>query len=486
MTPIVTAEEMKHLEQLAFAAGVDPSTCMDKAAENIAAAVESFIYDHHLPPRVLLLTGKGNNGGDTFTAGSLLLERGFFVQAYSPFPLTNLSPLCKARHGRFTSQKGEVLFSLPPDPQSFSLILDGLVGTGFKGTAEGPLAQVIEWANQLETPIFSIDIPSGLDATTGEATVAIQATATIYLGLPKIGFFIEKGWDLVGKLISAGIGLPPHILNQALPAAHLLDPITLKLPSLYRARHKYTAGYVLGIAGSSTLAGAAALSSTAVLRSGAGIIRLLTMPKTSLHAFPPEIIVEEYNLARFQEEIKRAAAIFVGPGLGRTTDVEKLLYQLLPSLSVPSVLDADALYFLAKNPSWSLPPQTILTPHHHEMQILLGQIPSLATCQHYVQQHPTTLILKGAPTVIFHPNKNPLIVSTGDPGMATAGTGDVLTGILAGLLAQKMPPYEAAALGVYLHGRAGELAARELTSYSMMASDLLDYLPEAVKEVLLI
>ncbi len=474
MIPIVTSDEMQR-----FDAALDPATSMDKAAEGIARAVEAFIYDHHLPPRVILLTGKGNNAGDAYTAGCLLLQKGFFVQALSTFSIDHVSPLCRARHGRFISQKGQIAFSLPSDMESYSLIIDGLVGTGFQGKAEGPLAHAIDWANRSGLPIFSIDIPSGLNGTTGDvATTAIQATATLYLGFPKIGFFIGQGWDHVGKLIPVDIGLPPPQLS----IATLLDPTSLKLPSLKRSRHKYTAGYVLGIAGSPTMPGAAALAASGVLHSGAGIVRLLTLPGTPSYPFLPEVIHEDYNLARIQEESQRAAAFFVGPGLGRTSEVEKLLYQLLPSLSLPCVLDADALYFLAKNPSWNIPSQTLLTPHHKEMKALLQKEPSLETCQHYAEHHKTTVVLKGAPTIIFHPGKKPLIIAAGDPGMATAGTGDVLTGIIAGLLAQKMEPLEAAILGAYLHGRAGELAAKHLTSYGMIASDILSYLPEALKE----
>jgi hydroxyethylthiazole kinase-like uncharacterized protein yjeF len=169
----------------------------------------------------------------------------------------------------------------------------------------------------------------------------------------------------------------------------------------------------------------------------------------------------------------------VGPGLGRTPEIETLLKQLLPTLRLPAVLDADALYFLAKNPSWKIPNRSILTPHHGEMEKLLRKKPTLKACQAYVEKHKTTLVLKGAPSIIFHPGKKPLVIAHGDPGMATAGSGDVLTGILAGLLAQKMAPQDAAALGVYLHARAGEIAALNLTSYCMIASDILLCLPEA-------
>lgn len=477
MIPVVSALAMRELEQ---SCGMAPATLMDKAAEGIARFIEAFVQDQDLPRQVLMMVGKGNNGGDAYTAGLLLLKQGFSVLAYSPFPLSDLSPLCKERHDRFVTRKGKVVFTLPPDVSTYSLVIDGLVGTGFQGKAEGALAQAIEWANALKLPIFSIDIPSGLDATSGTvATVAIHAFATLSISFPKIGFFLEQGWDHVGQIIPIDLGLP---LSHH-PTAELFTPTSLKLPPLKPSRYKYSAGYVLGIAGSPTMSGAAALAATAVLRSGAGILRLFTLPGTPAHHFIPEVIHEEYHLTRFQEELKRAAAVFVGPGLGRTSEVEKLLYQVLPSLSLPVVIDADALYFLAKNPSWKLPPEALLTPHRKEMETLLKQPPTLQTCQHFVEEHQATLILKGAPTILFHPGKKPLIIAAGDPGMATAGSGDILTGILAALLAQKIPLVEAATLGVYLHAKAGELAANELTSYSMIASDITSHLPEAFKEL---
>ncbi len=480
---IVRAKEMQRIEKLSLAAGQNADDYMDKAAEGIARTTIEFIEDLHLPKRVLLLAGKGNNGGDAYTAGALLLAHGYFVHAIQVFPLKECSPLCRERHAQFIKQGGKVEQFSHPNLHDCSMILDGLVGTGFEGKAQGPLAKAIEWANETGLPILAIDIPSGLSGTTGEAaSVAIKAAATIYLGLPKLGFFLGKGWDHVGSLIHVDFGLPQKFIGQAREEADLLDPSSLQLPPLKRSRHKYEAGYVLAVAGSPEMAGAAALATAGVLRSGAGIVRLFSMPQTPSSHLLSEVIHEDYSLKRLQEESKRAAAFLAGPGLGRTSTVEKLLKALLPSLHHPTVFDADALYFFAKNPSWKLPKQTILTPHRGEMEKLLKKEPSLETCQDYVDKRKVTLVLKGAPSMVFHPGKKPLIIPIGDPGMATAGSGDVLTGIIAGLLAQKMPPLEAATLGVYLHVSAGERAAERLTSYCMIASDILDSLPEAFSE----
>jgi NAD(P)H-hydrate epimerase len=247
----------------------------------------------------------------------------------------------------------------------------------------------------------------------------------------------------------------------------------LRLPLIQKSRHKYEAGYVLGVAGSEEMPGAAALSSEAVLRSGAGVVRLFTDHPCHLRN---EVIREKYSLPRIKEEAKRANSCFIGPGLGRTKNVEKRLKALLGIIELPCVIDGDALFFLSKN---LIPRNAVLTPHHGEMERLLKKKPTPENCQKYAEENKTTVVLKGSETTIFHPKKKPVVSTHGDPGMATAGTGDVLTGIIAGLLAQKMTPYQAALLGVYLHGIAGELAADALTSYCMIASDLLDVLPIA-------
>jgi NAD(P)H-hydrate epimerase len=473
---VVTAKEMQRIEKLSLSAGGSVEDYMDKAAEGIAEATLEFIEGLHLPKRVLILCGKGNNAGDAYTAGALLLEQGYFVHAIQAFPLKECSPPCQERHRQFIQKGGKVEQLSHLNLYDCAVILDGLVGTGFDGKAEGLLAKAIRWANESGLPILALDIPSGLNGTTGEVgSVAIEATATIYLGLPKLGFFIGKGWDHVGILISVDFSLPEKFIEAAREEAILLDPFSLQLPFIKRSRHKYEAGYVLAVSGSPQMPGAAALATAAVLRSGAGIVRLFSMPKTPSSHLLSEVIHEDYNFKRLQEESKRASAFLVGPGLGRTPAVEKLLRQLLPSIQLPTVLDADALYFLAKNPSWKLPKQTILTPHYGEMQKLLKKDPTLKNCQDYTDKKKVTLVLKGAPSIVFHPEEKPLIIPVGDPGMATAGSGDVLTGILAGILAQKMPPFEAAALGVLLHGLAGEFAADHLTSYSMIASDILEF-----------
>ncbi|MGH2638836.1 MAG: NAD(P)H-hydrate dehydratase, partial [Rhabdochlamydiaceae bacterium] len=352
------------------------------------------------------------------------------------------------------------------------------------GRPDEPMTRVITWANSQDVPVLAIDIPSGLDGSTGAVeTVAINATITCGLGLPKIGCFIGKGWDYVGTLLTCDINIPPEIVSHATSTALLLKKESLQLPLMIRSRHKYEAGYVLGISGSIEMPGAAALSTLATLRSGAGIVRLFTQADTLSAHLAPEVIREAIDLKRIEEEQPRADALFIGPGLGRTSEIHKFMRKLLPRLTKPTVVDGDALYHLAIIPDFSLPTDSILTPHHGEMTRLLRGPPTLESCQRWVEKHEVMVILKGAPTILFYPKRHPLMITAGDPGMATAGSGDVLTGIVAALLAQKMPPYQAAPLAVYLHGRAGEIAAEKYTSYGMIASDLIECLPKAFTEL---
>ena len=309
--------------------------------------------------------------------------------------------------------------------------------------------------------------------------------------MPKIGFFIGKGWDHIGELIYADFGLPKTVIAEAQAEAYLIDEEMLStfLPPIKRSRHKYEAGYVLSIAGSFGMTGAAILSSFAALCSGAGIVRLFYpqgLEGTMVKA-PLELLTESWNfdLKRVLEEAHRAKSFLIGPGLGRTPEVQKMLANLLSQITLPCVLDADALYFLSENPQQKLPEATIFTPHHKEMERLLHTEVSFTACQCFVNEKKVTLVLKGAPTVIFHPQRKPLIIPRGDPGMATAGTGDVLTGILASLLAQGLDTYKAAALGVYLHALAGEIAALEKTSYCLIASDLSSTFPTPSLSVLI-
>ncbi len=485
---VITSEEMARIEKLACDEGASELAFMEKAGDGIADAVEDYLEANFLVKEVTLVVGKGNNGGDAFAAGAKLIERGIKTKAIHIFPLEVCSPLCKIMHEKFRSRGGQILHDFHFGKEG--VILDGLVGTGFRGKAEGILAEAIEQANQSGLPNIAVDIPSGLNGTTGEVgSIAINAVLTIFLQMPKIGFFLKNGWDHVGKLKCVSFGLGKKYIEDADPVAYLFNEENVPnlFPPIKRTRHKYQAGYVLCVAGSPGMPGAAIMASFSALRAGAGIIRLFHPQgmEAQFSGAPYEMIHEGWDgkkLKRIQEEAERAKAMLIGPGIGRTKVQKKMVHHLLKKIALPMVIDADALFFLAENPSWKLPKHSVITPHRGEMNLILHKKKEnglLQMCQAYSDAKKTTIVLKGAPTIIFHPGEAPLIMTMGDPGMATAGSGDVLTGIIAGMLAQGLPPRHAAALSVYLHGKSGELAAEQLTSYCMTASDLIDFLPEA-------
>lgn len=476
--PVVTAEEIRRLEERAYAIGESAERYMERAGVGVAQVAEKALISPSA--RIIsLLVGKGNKGGDALAAGTLLLQKGFQVRAYLLEPLQECSPLCQEMAKRF-QKAGGALQPFRSDFPSPGFLIDGLVGSGFKGKAEGILKEVIDAANRSGYPILAVDIPSGLNGSTGAVeTVAIQAMYTVTMGLPKIGFFIGKGWDQIGQLTTIDFGLPVEILKEVRPEAYLFDDAEgwKLLPKIQRSRHKYQRGYLLALAGSPGMPGAALLACYGAMRAGAGIVRLFHPPGMEGELAPYELIREEWNNERLLEECKRARAVLIGPGLGRTEAVFEKLKELFSKLVLPTVLDADALFYLAKNPHAQLPKKCILTPHHEEMHRIIKELPTLQNCQAYVEKHQVTLVLKGAPTFIYHPGEKPLIVARGDPGMATAGAGDVLTGIIGALLAQGLEPYPAAALGVFLHDLAGELAASKKTPYAVIASDIVEALP---------
>lgn len=492
MIPVVTSDQMKQMETRAFDLGESDQHYMENAGLGIAREIENFLVTPADAGEVYLLIGKGNNGGDAFVAGEILAKGGYSVTAFCLYPRSECSPLSKKMAKRFEKAGGKALEIFHPPSFEKGLIVDGLVGTGFKGKAEGLLADVIESANASGLPIFAIDIPSGLNGSTGEVeSVAIKATVTLFLGYPKMGFFSGKGWDHVGKLIEIDFGMDKKFARDLLPKMVLAteEAASALLPPIRRSRHKYEAGYVLAIAGSPSMPGAAILACLASLKSGAGIVRLFHPPgmKEALSHAPFELIKEEWDLSdegRILEEAKRAKALLIGPGMGRDDKAKKAFETLIRNISIPTVIDADGLFHLAQNKTLKLPEKTILTPHHGEMERLLGKPPTLETVQGFAAETNTTIILKGGPTVVFSPHTTPVIVSEGDPAMATAGTGDVLTGVVAAFLAQGLSSHDAAVLGAVVHGIAGEEAAASETSYGVIASDLIHFLPQAIEQLI--
>jgi ADP-dependent NAD(P)H-hydrate dehydratase / NAD(P)H-hydrate epimerase len=271
-----------------------------------------------------------------------------------------------------------------------------------------------------------------------------------------------------------------------------MDKINLKemLPEIERKRHKYQAGFVLGLAGSKGMFGAAKLAALAALRSGCGIVKMITQDEIPSSFYElVNIIVDYSKTEEILELCNQADCIFIGPGMGRDKKIEKFISVVLPKIHKKCVLDADALFHLANNQYTLLPHEVVLTPHKKEMLRLLQSEnledeELIKKTKKFSQDKNVMIVLKGYPTIIFHPQKEAVSILGGDPGLARAGTGDVLTGMIASFAAQKLDLYSASILAVHLHFKAAEIAAKEKTSYSMIASDVINCLPEAFKSIL--
>lgn len=482
---VVSAREMARIEKKSFDEGQSPERFMNKAGQGIAERVQNSIDEHGNKRQVSLLVGKGNNGGDAFTAGICLLEHGYEVHAFHLFPLDECTQLCQEKCRRFREEGGEVYYPKSLDELAFyrrGVILDGLLGTGFQGATSGFLAEVIEHVNAQDIPVLSIDIPSGVNGNTGEVQgEAIIADETLSLGLPKIGLFIGDGYAYSGTVYGIDFGMPPHYIDDAAALCYTFcaDSVKELMPVPHPQQHKYSAGYVLTLSGSEGMSGAAFLSSFSSLRSGAGIVRLFynESMRAELGGKPWEVLAEPFNAARVEKELQRAGAVVVGPGLPLSEEISSLLTKT----SVPTVVDASAIAFI--------PPllnrckqDLLLTPHRGELAALvdtqgISDMELIERCQAFVDETGVYLLVKGAPTFFFERGEEPIVLPVGNPGMATAGSGDVLSGILGALIAQGLLVKEAAPLGVYLHGLAGTLAAAKKGELSLIASDLIDALP---------
>lgn len=491
---IVSSRQMSQIESMAYRDGSSEEDFMEEAGSGVALIVHDYAERNETDRVIILLCGKGNNGGDAYVAGIHLVHLEYEVYAVQVAPLAESTTLNRQNFDRFMHEGGRLAETLQEFPTS-GVIVDGLFGTGFRGPVEEPYAAIIALANNADLPIISIDIPSGLNGETGKVDgEAIVATETAFLGLPKLGFFLNDGWNHVGKLRYIDYGLPKQYIEELQTNFLMLSHDLLKplMPTMKRNRHKYEAGYVVGLAGSPTMPGAAMLSSLAALRGGAGIVKLLHPEgmEAQLATSPYELIRVPYrydDVDSIVDLMNQAGATFIGPGMGQSPEAKKLLLSVLPRLQKPCVIDADALTIIAEENAL-IPKHAVLTPHHGEMARLLHKkehvdlsMSSLEICKAFAETNEITLVLKGGPTAIFCPHEPYIFNPTGDPGMATAGSGDVLTGLIAALIAEGMQPKDAAALAVFIHGLAGEIACDDTTAYCMIASDIIFRFPEAFK-----
>ncbi len=474
---VVSASEMARIESVAILEGdATADQYMEKAALGILDIVLRYIEEKKLPRTVLLLCGKGNNGGDCFSVGEKLLAIGYKVAAHHLFPISDCSQLCQIHANGFLKMGGEIYpvgeIVIPPN----ILILDGLLGTGFHGKVTGLMKEVIDKVNAAQNPVISIDIPSGVAGDTGRVeTVAVIAEITAYLGLMKVGHLYNQGFDYVGNLIKVDFGLSKQYVEKALPFGYIVNQeiVSKNLPIRVRTANKYSVGQVVLVAGSPGMPGAAIIAAMGAQKMGAGIIRLFHSPgmECELAALPPEV-VRMSQIQTLLEELHRTKAILVGPGLGRTGDIPKLLDLLYSKAKCPIVIDGDALFFFKGGVE-----NAILTPHKGELQKLLqldeslGDLDLIKKAEEFSLLHNIIIVYKGPATTIISPNHPKIIIPFGTSNMSTAGMGDALAGIITTLIAQGASLHLAATLGATLHALAGAKSPSPLT-----ASKLITYL----------
>ena len=504
---------MRALDRRAILEAHIPSTVlMERAGEGIVKHLE----EHCGPARgktITVLCGKGNNGGDGLVVARLLCRRHARVHVVLLAPITELSRDTGVMYRRLVRIAGKAAIvrfrsaeQVRPLLASSDLLIDALLGTGLSSVVSGSYREAIELINSVGKPVIAVDIPSGLHADTGAILGrAVKATLTITCGLPKLGLYLDTGIDQAGAIRIVDIGIPPAYVDAVESRTLLLtsENAFQALPERTPSAHKGIFGHAGIIAGSVGKTGAAALAAQAALRVGAGLVTVAT-PSSVNDVLEAKLLeamtmplpeTKARTLARSGHDrvlafIQARTAVAIGPGLSTHHETVELVQSLMKHLDRPSVLDADALNALAGRASLltecTTPP--ILTPHPGEMSRLEVDATAqsvnadrIGTARRFARERGVFLVLKGARTVIARPDGLVAICPTGNPGMATAGTGDVLTGMIVGLLAQRVPAWEAACAATYFHGSAGDLASQYRGQLGMLAGDLIAQIPYALK-----
>lgn len=490
---ILSIEQVRRADQ--YTIENEPISSVD-LMERAGGSLTEWLYDKiNSDAKVYIFCGKGNNGGDGLVIARLLAERGIVSSVYIVHHTQHFSSDCDVNFRRLMEQ-GLVDISFINSEDDFpdvkereSVVVDALFGSGLSRPLSGVIRHLVEHLNKTIGIHVSVDLPTGLyaDMPLHYDDVVFRADYTLTFQFPKLAFFFPENEGYVGSWHVLDIGLSKRFIDTE-PAFNFMTTDDMVKPLLrrrYKFAHKGTFGHALLVAGSSTMTGAAILSARACLRSGVG---LLTVHLPQRAALPlqvslPEAMVDydvSEDILTDVRRLERYDAVAVGPGLGRDAATAEALKRIIQEVRQPLVLDADALNILAENKTWLpfLPPKTILTPHPKEFERLVGpwtnSFERLERQRELAMKNNIVVVLKGAYTSVMMPNGACFFNTTGNAGMATAGSGDVLTGIIVALLAQRYTPEEAAVLGVFLHGTAGDLAAETYGMESMLSGDIIE------------
>jgi len=518
---VVTAQEMRGIDKKTMKRyGISGPILMERAGLAVATKIRD-IFDKK---KVIVLSGGGHNGADGFAVARNLYNWGWNVKVLAMVKEDTLSPECRAQYQivKKTGIPVEFRTALSYKDLHSAVVVDALLGTGLNKPVASPLSDVMSLLNRSDVKVISVDIPSGVSSDNGQIRgEAVVADYTVTFGLPKCGHFLYPGAEYTGRLFVEDIGFPSELLcaeSLKVQTVERADAAFL-LPERTNYSHKGDYGHVLIVAGSRGKTGAALMAAKACLRSGAGMVTL-GVPETLMNIYQgrvteemvlslPDngqgILSEEASTPILDFLSNKADVLAIGPGISTGSPITKLLMTLLMSATTPMVLDADAINSISGHAKSLLKAKApvVLTPHTGEMVGLLRardgkdkvtevewsqakrtiERDRVTAAVSFSKARGAYLVLKGAPTVVSEPGGKAFINTTGNPGMATAGAGDVLTGIVAAFLGQGLSPADASILSVYLHGLAGDIAAAEKSMYSLIAADIIEKIPEAFMQL---
>ena len=513
---LVTAAEMREMDQKTIETfGIPGRVLMENAGRG---ATQFFLKEFPAltQKRVAVIAGRGNNGGDGFVIARYLYQKGINITVFLLAEKKTVRGDAEANLKLLTPM-GIPLIEIP-DQNTFSahktlllhqdIWVDAILGTGLQSDVKDFFKYVIDFINDSNKPIFAVDIPSGLNSDTGQPCGAcIRANATATFGFAKTGHIIHPGAELTGILDIVDIGIPPHIAEAVGPKQFLLTRELIR--SSFEPRspdaHKGDTGHLLVVAGSPGKTGAAAMTALSAMRAGAGLVTL-AVPKSlnsvletqvlEVMTYPlPETVdgvLEESSFDAIMELLAEKKCLAIGPGIGTADETVNLVHRAIQESTVPVVIDADGLNSLAGHIQIlkKLKTPAVLTPHPGEMARLLNipasqiQKDRVSVARDFARKFKVHLVLKGAKTVIAHPDGSVYINPTGNPGMASGGMGDVLTGIIAGLIVQGFSTESAARAGVYIHGAAADVLEKAMGPFGFLASDVMAAIPGQLKGIL--
>ena len=513
---LVTASEMQQMDRQTIESFGIPGRVLMENAGLGATHVLLDQFDNITKKKVGVIAGRGNNGGDGFVIARYLAQKGSNVTVYLFAESARVKGDAAANLKLLMSL--DISLIEMPDEKSFlahktgmchqDVWVDALLGTGLKSDVKGYFKKIIEFINDLSKPVFSVDIPSGLNSDTGQVCGAcIRAKATATFAFAKTGHIVFPGVEYTGNLEIIDIGIPDHIVKNIGPKQYLLtrDRIRMAFKSRSPDAHKGTTGHILVVAGSIGKTGAAAMTAMSAMRAGAGLVTLaipeslnpvLETQVLEAMTYPlPETkggVIGESSFNKIMDLLSGKKCLAIGPGLGEAAQTKKLVHRIIKESLTTLVIDADGLNNIAGSTQIlkKAKAPVILTPHPGEMAKLTDsttesvQKDRITCARQFAKKFNVHIVLKGAKTIIAHPDGNVFINPTGNPGMASGGMGDVLTGIIAGLISQGFSPESAAHTGVYLHGAAADLLAEKIGPFGYLSTEVMNAIPGQIKLIL--